>query len=58
LLLCGAVCVLSQVLLDDYEKGMTSARLDQIFQEVRWVEWIDRADAEIGQTSDDIKGHC
>lgn len=28
------VLVSCQVLLDDYEKGMTSARLDQIFQEV------------------------
>lgn len=28
-------CLVVQVLLDDYEKGMTSARLDQIFQEVR-----------------------
>lgn len=33
-------CVLSQVLLDDYEKGMTSARLDEIFQEVGCVAHI------------------
>jgi Zn-dependent M32 family carboxypeptidase len=32
--------VLSQVLLDDYEKGMTSARLDKIFQEVGCVAHI------------------
>jgi carboxypeptidase Taq len=27
------------VLLDDYEKGMTSARLDEIFAEVGWEVW-------------------
>jgi Zn-dependent M32 family carboxypeptidase len=34
-LLCARPLGVLQVLLDDYEKGMTSARLDQIFQEVR-----------------------
>jgi hypothetical protein len=29
------VCLPLQVLLDDYEKGMTSARLDHIFKEVK-----------------------